>query len=85
MSGGRTCRDGCHRAGGHWVVVDRECNYSAFSGSQHTPSAYSLVGCLECGIFWRTKAKYVQTLRDAKPEEATVPGKEQTRQFRVLK
>lgn len=70
MSGGFACRDGVHRAGGHWVVVDRNCNYSAFNGSRYTPSDYSLIRCLGCGKFWRTKAKYVYTLRNATHEES---------------
>ena len=73
MSGGVHCVDkvGTHRAGGHWVVVQRNCNHSKFSGSRYTPSDYSEVRCLECGHFWRTKAKYVDELRDASQEEAT--------------
>lgn len=49
-----------HRAA--WVVVHRQCNFSAFSGYQYTPSDYSLVLCGTCGRRWRTKAAYVDTL-----------------------
>lgn len=52
----------------HWRVVDRECNYSTFSGGRWTPSDYSLVVCGHylggCGGTWRTKAKYVDGLQD---------------------
>jgi hypothetical protein len=49
---------------GAWVVVHRECNYSAFNGYARTSSAYSLVLCETCRRRWRTKAKYVATLPD---------------------
>lgn len=52
-----------HRAS--WVVVQRNCNYSAFSGYHRTPSDYSGVQCLACGRYWRTKAGYVKGLPDA--------------------
>lgn len=73
MSGANTCK--CperskpieHR---RWIVVDRCCNYSAFSGYHRTPSRYSLIQCLACGVYWRTKAKYVQLL----PDEETSHG-----------
>lgn len=55
-----------HRAA--WVVVHRECNYSAFSGYHYTPSAYSLVLCTDCGRRWRTKAAYVGALPDQERE-----------------
>ena len=48
--------------GKHWVVVDRRCNYSAFSGYHRTPSDYSAIRCTTCGGVWRTKAKYVDWL-----------------------
>lgn len=47
-----------------WVVVHRNCNFSAFSGYHYTPSDYSLVACGTCGRRWRTKAAYVRTLPD---------------------
>ena len=53
----------------HWIVLDRECNYSAFNGRHWTPSRYSLVKCLVCGWHWRTRADYVATLRNATPQE----------------
>jgi hypothetical protein len=51
------------------VVVDRNCNYSAFSGYRRTPSDYSLVLCLDCRWPWRTRAKYVDRLRDISESE----------------
>ena len=55
-----------HRA--FWVVLQRECNYSAFNGYRYTPSDYSAVACRApgCGRVWRTKAAYVGGLPDAK-------------------
>lgn len=63
-AGGEACRNPAHRS--TWVVVDRECNYSAFNGYRQTPSAYSLIRCGEGGAMWRTKAGYVDDLPDAK-------------------
>lgn len=48
-----------------WVVVQRQCNHSAFSGYYWTPSEYSEVLCLNCDAIGRTKADYVFDLRDA--------------------
>jgi hypothetical protein len=48
-----------------WVVVQRQCNYSAFSGYSYTPSDYSGIRCKTCDRYWRTNAKYVRTLPDA--------------------
>ena len=56
-----------------WVVVQRNCNHSAFNGYRQTPSDYSGIRCLRCGTFWRTKAQYVRRLSDAKPGEETMP------------
>lgn len=47
-----------------WVVLQRNCNFSAFSGYSYTPSAYSAVQCHACGVVWRTKAAYVPKLMD---------------------
>lgn len=47
-----------------WVVWDRNCHHSAFNGYQRTPSDYSLVYCKACGALGRTKAKFVDQLRD---------------------
>lgn len=33
-----------------WVVTDRNCNHSAFSGYQRVPSDYSEVWCLVSGV-----------------------------------
>ena len=57
-----------HRAS--WVVVMRRANRSAFNGYHWTPSDYSALRCLACGRFWRTKAEYVDTVRDARRDEA---------------
>lgn len=48
----------------NWFVLQRECNFSAFSGYHYTPSAYSGVRCMSCGTYWRTKANYVRELKD---------------------
>lgn len=55
----RGCRCGQREK---WRVVQYHCNYSAFSGYRYTPSDYSLITCDGCGAYWRTKAKYVETL-----------------------
>lgn len=47
-----------------WVVMQRCCNHSAFSGYRRTPSAWSSVRCLTCGAWGRTKAAYVEQLPD---------------------
>lgn len=49
-----------------WVVVQRQCNYSAFNGYRYTPSEYSLVFCQACGALGRTKAEYVAKLQNGK-------------------
>lgn len=55
----------------YWRVTARCCNHSAFNGYHRTWSDYSEIVCLKCGSRWRTKAKYVATLREATPEEST--------------
>lgn len=52
-----------------WVVLQRLCNHSAFNGYHYTPSDYSTVECLSCGRVGRTKAAYVDRLRDWKPSD----------------
>ena len=52
-----------------WVVTARRCNYSAFNGYRCTSSDYSEVWCLVCNQHWRTKAEYVEKLRDARKGE----------------
>jgi hypothetical protein len=47
-----------------WVVLQRRCNHSAFSGYRHTPSDYSEVACLSCFAIGRTKAAFVDALPD---------------------
>lgn len=58
------CKDKAHRP--FWEVVVRNGNYSAFNGYHFTPSDYSLVRCTSCGALWRTKAKFVYGLPDAR-------------------
>jgi hypothetical protein len=55
---------GEHRA--YWVVIQRECNHSAFNGYHRAPSDYSGLKCWApgCGRAWRTKAAYVRELPD---------------------
>jgi hypothetical protein len=50
----------------HWRVLQYLCNHSAFNGGHRTPSDYSSVRCTKCGSVWRTKARYVHGLREAK-------------------
>lgn len=59
------CRDRSHR----WRVRVRQGNYSAFNGRRFTPSAYSLVTCLDCPRSWRTRAAYVAGLVDLSAAE----------------
>ncbi len=47
-----------------WGVIDRHCNHSAFNGYRWTPSDYSAIAYPECLGVWRTKAAYVDYLRD---------------------
>ena len=87
MSGGVPCH--CEErftpiADRQWAVIDRYCNYSAFNGYSWAPSDYSSVMCLLCNGIWRTKAKYVELLRDATdkdlgldPSKVTNPGDSQ--------
>ena len=56
-----------------WRVVMRNFHRSAFSGGRRTYSERSLVRCLACGHFWRTKAKYVALLTDATHAESIQP------------
>jgi hypothetical protein len=79
MSGGTACTNRQHRK--HLVVLQRECNYSAFNGYRRTPSRYSAVLCTvpTCRLVWRTKAAYVRQLPDATAADrrhlmATGPG-----------
>jgi len=52
-----------------WRVMQRKCNHSAFNGYHWTPSDWSHVVCLSCRASGRTKAKYVDELRDVTDEE----------------
>lgn len=47
-----------------WVVMQYKCNYSAFNGYQYTPSEYSEIQCRVCGSKWRTKANFVEQIKD---------------------
>jgi hypothetical protein len=47
-----------------WVVLQRNCHYSAFGGGKKQWSKYSLVGCQCCEAVGRTKAKYVEQLKN---------------------
>ena len=48
----------------HVRVTVRNGNYSAFHGYRFTPSDYSALVCEVCGTPWRSKARYVDRLRD---------------------
>lgn len=48
-----------------WLVAQRWCNHSAFNGYKYTPSDYSSIHCGNCSASWRTKAGYVNELKDA--------------------
>jgi hypothetical protein len=49
----------------NWEILQYRCNHSAFNGYHYTPSDYSTVRCCSCGAVGRTKAKYVDSLREA--------------------
>lgn len=67
MSGQNVCK--C--APRNVVVTKRHYNRSAFNGYRDTYSDYSEVRCMDCGQFWRTNAKWVETTPDGKPGDAT--------------
>ena len=48
----------------NWVVCQRHARCSAFDGYRVRSSDYSRVKCLSCGISGRTKARYVELLKD---------------------
>lgn len=48
----------------NWVVIERNCHYSAFAGYRYTYSEYSFVFCKSCRALGRTKAEYVLELPD---------------------
>lgn len=56
-----------------WVVVQRQCNHSAFSGYAYTPSDWSCIWCKGCHALGRTKAKYVSLLKDGPVDPHTPP------------
>ena len=67
MSGGIACK--CEESKKPineraWSVHQRNCNHSAFNGYRRTYSDYSGVFCDRCGTYWRTKAAYVDKLKD---------------------
>lgn len=47
-----------------WVVIQRNCNHSAFNGYHRTYSDYSTVYCPACRAVGRTKALFVLSLKD---------------------
>lgn len=47
-----------------WFVIDRHCNYSAFNGYRRTVSDYSTIVCKNCRAIGRTKAGYVESLKN---------------------
>jgi len=53
----------------NWVILQNHCRHSAFDGYKWAYSDYSTVHCLTCGTCGRTKAKYVDYLRDAVDED----------------
>lgn len=66
MSGGYSCR--CEERNKpveerDWEVLQLYCNHSAFNGYHCTSSDWSSVVCNVCGALWRTKAKYVDSLK----------------------
>lgn len=72
MSGGTSC--GCAErekpvALRDWRVTARRSNQSAFNGYHWTPSDWSAVRCRQCRAMWRTRAKYVEGLRDETQQE----------------
>lgn len=50
----------------NYGVLERNCNYSAFESPKYAKhySEYSQVVCIKCKQMGRTKAKYVETLKD---------------------
>lgn len=56
-----------------WVVVARKCNHSAFNGWRWTPSDWSEIWCRGCHAVGRTKAKYVDSLKDGEIDPHTPP------------
>jgi hypothetical protein len=61
VSGGLRCACPTREA---WRVSARNANYSAFNGYRRAYSDYSEVVCKRCGARWRTKARYVDRLKD---------------------
>lgn len=51
-----------------WLVYARNGNASAFNGGRWQFSRYSGVRCFVCGAVWRTRADYVDKLKDQPPE-----------------
>lgn len=57
------CDDKKEAKANSWGVIDYKCNYSTFNGRRQTYSEYSQVACIECQHTWRTKAGYVEGLK----------------------
>jgi len=53
-----------------WRITTYKGNLSHFSKGGYATSAYSQLRCLECGRYWRTKAKYVDEIAMAEDDEA---------------
>lgn len=67
MSGGDVCK--CSEAKKpiekrDWIVIQYKSNRSAFNGYRRVNSEYSCINCLKCNFTWRTKAKYVDVLKN---------------------
>lgn len=46
-----------------WFIMQYRCNHSSFNGGRRTPSDYSEICCHMCRCVWRTKASFVEILR----------------------
>lgn len=59
----KECRCGTRK---YWRVLHRKHNHTYFHRPQGQPckSDYSTVICLKCPLQFRTKAKYVDSLKD---------------------
>lgn len=71
MSGGTSCRckpkKTTEQRLKRWRIVTYQGNHSAFNGYRFASSEYSSITCLDCSACWRTKAKYVEDLKDLYP------------------
>lgn len=58
-----------------WFVIQRNCRCSAFDGYRTMRSAWSSVVCLSCSALGRTRAAYVDRLKDAPADWYSRMGK----------